>query len=244
MSKPWMSGFLPGETLASRELELQPLGQALGVAVYMPVIFGSPAASMEVSGISMLATTGWTEALSRLIERAKELGAHGVADIKLGKRVIDSSTSTTEFSAIGTAVRGLPRREIWTTNLPVGDLVILHRAGLVPVTLVIGCCTWHQSFYGWTPKFGKGALSAAWTNQEVRPATEALYNARAVALERMNSAATALGASGIVGVTMKFGKPSLVYPDGATAGCEAFGTAVSQIRASAFQPDLGVRMDN
>ncbi|CAN5555708.1 hypothetical protein BH11ARM2_BH11ARM2_38260 [soil metagenome] len=232
MSRPWIAGFEARGAWLARDLGLEPVGQVIGNGVFIPIIVGTPATSMEVSSSSRLATTGWTSALDRLIADAKEMGADGVVDIRLSQRIIDQESGAKEFSGIGTAVRGLRRSgEIWSTILGPEDLAILLRSGFAPVRYVIGCCTWHQSVYPWQPKYANSLRSLAMmTPQEFDPGTKATYTAREIAQERMAQMANEAGASGIVAVTMRWNEMRGAIQEGAVCGCEAFGTAIVPAR--------------
>jgi uncharacterized protein YbjQ (UPF0145 family) len=109
--------------------------------------------------------------------------------------------NTAEFIAIGTAVRhregahyknkhGMP----FQSDLSGQDFWMLIRSGYRPVGFVMGNCVYYIP-----PQ-----LLAAQANQSVELAayTHALYDARELAIERLQDEAEELGATGIVGVTV------------------------------------------
>src|SRR6202035_3843523 len=106
-----------------------------------------------------------------------------------------------EFIAVGTAVKHragvlhrAPNGRPFTSDLSGQDFSTLLRAGYRPVGLTMGNCVYHVAHQG---------LRAAWKqigrNQEMPNYTQALYEARELAMERMLKEAEALQAGGIVG---------------------------------------------
>jgi uncharacterized protein YbjQ (UPF0145 family) len=106
-----------------------------------------------------------------------------------------------EFIAVGTAVKHqggelhrAPNGRPFTSDLSGQDFSTLLRSGYRPVGLVMGNCVYHVAHQG---------LRAAWKqigrNQEMTTYTQALYEARELAMERMQSEATQVQAAGIVG---------------------------------------------
>ena len=224
--KPWIAQYSVGDLAASAGIGLTPVGTVMGTAALVPLMGSAPAISMEVSASSGLATQGWEKALAQLVKEALTLGADGVASLRLERRNFTDNVTVYGFRATGTAVIGLPRKALWMTECDPNELLVLARAGFSPIALAFGCCTWHQSSYGWTQKRGS---MGQWLTQEITPATQAYYTARSVALQRMQAMATEAGAVGIVGSrinTLAVSSPGGVS-DGFTAGIEAFGTAIA-----------------
>ncbi len=109
--------------------------------------------------------------------------------------------NTAEFMAIGTAVRhrrGEPFRNAknrpFQSDLSGQDFWTLMHAGYRPVGLVMGNCVYY------VPPHLLQAQPTA--NTELHAYTHALYDARELAIERLQDEAEALGATGIVGVTV------------------------------------------
>ena len=113
--------------------------------------------------------------------------------------------------AIGTAVRtrdpNLSYRTLdnkpFTSDLSGQDFWTLLRAGYRPVGLVMGNCVYHVAYQGigqWFKNIGK--------NVEMTNFTQALYDARELAMERMQAEAAHLKAQGIVGVQLHEGRYS------------------------------------
>jgi len=111
-------------------------------------------------------------------------------------------SNTAEFMAIGTAVRhrgggGLFRNKHgkpFQSDLSGQDFWMLVRCGYRPVGFVMGNCVYYVS---------PDMLQApARQSCELTAYTHALYDARELAIERLQDEAEALGATGIVGVTV------------------------------------------
>ncbi len=106
-----------------------------------------------------------------------------------------------EFLAIGTAVRSTSGERFrnrhgrpFQSDLSGQDFWTLVRAGYRPVGFVMGNCVYYVPPHLLQAK-AKQSL-------ELVPATHALYEARELATERLQYEAEALGATGIVGVTV------------------------------------------
>ncbi len=110
--------------------------------------------------------------------------------------------SCAEFIAIGTAVRhrgGEPYRNAagkpFQSDLSGQDFWLLIRSGYRPVGLVMGNCVYY------IPARTLNRVQDS-NSRELSDYTHALYDARELAIERLQDEAEALGAKGIVGVTV------------------------------------------
>jgi uncharacterized protein YbjQ (UPF0145 family) len=82
---------------------------------------------------------------------------------------------------------------VFTSDLSVAEYVLLGEAGFEPLGFVVGSSIYHV-----------GLQVGRWSqNQELQVLTQAMYNARELAMSRMRSEADHLGADGIVGVELK-----------------------------------------
>ncbi len=109
-------------------------------------------------------------AMTRMEEEANELRADGIVAYR--------------------NARGLP----FTSDLSGQDFWTLLRAGYRPVGMVMGNCVYHVAHQGmgqWLKQVGQ--------NVEMTNYTQALYDARELAMERMQAEAISLGAQGVVG---------------------------------------------
>jgi uncharacterized protein YbjQ (UPF0145 family) len=91
--------------------------------------------------------------------------------------------------ATGADGRGL----LFTSDLSINEFAVIKQAGFHPLGLVMGSCIYHCGFQfvGWN------------ASQEVSVLSAAMYEARALAMRRMETEATQLGADGVVGVALE-----------------------------------------
>jgi uncharacterized protein YbjQ (UPF0145 family) len=105
-----------------------------------------------------------------------------------------------EFIAIGTAVKHrdgvlhrAPNGRPFTSDLSGQDFWTLLRTGHRPVGMVMGSCVYHVAHRGMLQ-----SMAQTGRNVELPNFTQALYDARELAMERMQSEAQTLSAEGIV----------------------------------------------
>ena len=102
---------------------------------------------------------------------------------------------------------------VFTSDLSVSEYVLLGEAGFEPLGFVVGSSIYHI-----------GLQVGRWSqNQELQVLTQAMYNARELAMTRMQAEADHLGADGIVGVQLRI--QSYVWGQGVLEFI-ATGTAV------------------
>jgi uncharacterized protein YbjQ (UPF0145 family) len=144
-------------------------------------------------------------AMTRMQEEANILGADGIIGVRLEVTRYEWGEALAEFMAVGTAVRsrsgqnfrntrGLP----FTSDLSGQDFWTLLRAGYRPAGMVMGSCVYHvahQSLGQWFKQIGQ--------NVEMANFTQALYDARELAMERMQAEAASVGAQGVVGMRVQ-----------------------------------------
>jgi uncharacterized protein YbjQ (UPF0145 family) len=138
-----------------------------------------------------------------------------------------------EFIAVGTAVAAdaaAPSGGTWrnnkdlpfTSDLSGQDFWTLIQAGYAPLGLVMGSCVYHVAH--------RSAMTTVGTfgaNVEVAAFTQALYDARELAMTRMQAEGESLDAEGIVGVQLN----NLAHNwGGHTTEFFAIGTAVRALR--------------
>ena len=193
------------EFLLVREAGFRPLGLVLGSSIYhIGVQTSNWGKNMELTVLSQAMYHARELAMTRMEAEAHALGADGIVGVRLHVKAQEWGSGISEFIAIGTAVlsekggqwkdnRGRP----FTSDLTGQDFWTLLQAGYAPVGLVLGTCVYHVAHR----KFGQ-MLSNLGQNVEVPQFTQALYDARELAMGRMQSEAHALGAEGIVGVSL------------------------------------------
>lgn len=185
------------EFLLVKEAGFQPLGLVMGSSIYhvglQPVRAG---VSEELTLLTQAMYSARELAMVRMEEEADALGADGIVAVRLTLNMHAWGANVIEFLAIGTAVksergqfRGAENRP-FTSDLSGQDFWTLLNAGYRPLGFVMGNCVYYVAQTG-QPQ-GK--------NVELEGPTSALYDARELAMERMQVEAEALGAAGIVGV--------------------------------------------
>jgi uncharacterized protein YbjQ (UPF0145 family) len=143
--------------------------------------------------------------MTRMEEEAQELGADGVVGVRLDVNYYEWGSDSAEFIAFGTAVKaedGTSYRNVqgkpFTSDLSGQDFWTLMQTGHTPQGLVLGTCVFHIAHRKFTQ-----ALGSMGQNVELPNFTQALYEARELAMTRMQDEATQLQASGIVGVRLE-----------------------------------------
>jgi uncharacterized protein YbjQ (UPF0145 family) len=139
-------------------------------------------------------------AMSRMEAEAEALGASGVVGVRLDIRFLEWGEHVGEFIAVGTAVRqkdgqdwradgGVP----FTSDLSGQAFYKLLSSGYRPLGLVLGNCVYHVAHQS----FGQ-LLRQAGMNTEVTVFTQAMYEARELAMSRMQAEAERMKATTVV----------------------------------------------
>ncbi len=190
------------EFLLVNQSGFEPLGLVLGSSIYHIGFQQANWSQNQEMGVLTQAMYHARElAMTRMEEEADQLGADGVVGVRLDIGRYEWGAELAEFIAVGTAVkhRGgelhrAPNGRPFTSDLSGQDFSTLLRSGYRPVGMVMGNCVYHVAHQG---------LRAAWRqigrNQEMTNYTQALYEARELAMERMQTEADELQAGGIVG---------------------------------------------
>jgi uncharacterized protein YbjQ (UPF0145 family) len=194
------------EFLLIKEVGFHPLGFVMGSSIYHTGIqtrkWGQ---SQELEKLSKALYEARELAMNRMEEEADQLGADGVVGVRLDVNYYEWGSDAAEFIAMGTAVRaesGTSYRnnqgKPFTSDLSGQDFWTIMQTGYVPLGLVMGNCVYHIAHRG----LGQ-TLGSVGQNVELPNFTQALYEARELAMTRMQDEATALAASGIVGVRLE-----------------------------------------
>src|SRR6516225_2408185 len=81
---------------------------------------------------------------------------------------------------------------VFTSDFSVNEFLLVRKAGFEPVGLCVGSCIYHLGFQ-----------LAAWSkSQEMTVLSQAMYEARELAMSRMRTEAKDMGADGVVGVRL------------------------------------------
>jgi uncharacterized protein YbjQ (UPF0145 family) len=219
------------EFLLVREAGFQPLGLVLGSSIYhVGFQFGRWSKNQELDVLSNAMYHARELAMTRMETEADVLGADGIVGVRLDIEFKEFGNDLAEFIAVGTAVKADEpgnwrnnQNKPFTSDLSGQDFWTLIQAGYAPLGMVMGSCVYHiahQRFWQAVGNIGQ--------NVEVPQYTEALYDARELAMSRMQAEAEELHAEGIVGVQL------LSLPHrwgGHTTEFFAIGTAIRPLRA-------------
>ena len=222
------------EFLLVREAGFRPVGLVLGTSVYhVGLQVGRWSKNMEMDRLTQAMYHARELAMTRMEAEANVLGADGIVGVRLDIEFKEFGGDLAEFIAVGTAVvadappptatwrnvKGLP----FTSDLSGQDFWTLIQAGYAPLGMTMGTCVYHiahQRFWQAMGNIGQ--------NVEIPQYTEALYDARELAMSRMQAEAEQLGAEGIVGVQMRSNTHRW---GGHTTEFFAIGTAIRPLRS-------------
>ena len=194
------------EFLLVKEAGFHPLGFVMGSSIYhIGLQTRKWGESQELTKLTEAMYTARELAMNRMEEEADELGADGVVGVRLDVNYYEWGNDSAEFIAFGTAVKaedGTSYRNAlgkpFTSDLSGQDFWTLMQTGHVPQGLVMGTCVYHIAHRKLTQ-----ALGSVGQNVELPNFTQALYEARELAMTRMQDEAGQLNASGIVGVRLE-----------------------------------------
>ncbi|CAN5555634.1 heavy metal-binding domain-containing protein [soil metagenome] len=189
-----------------REAGFDPLGLVMGSSIYhIGFQFRNFYQNQELDVLTQALYEARELAMTRMEEEADLLGADGIVGVRLEVTRYDWGASMAEFMAIGTAVRHRNGEHYrtkdnrpFTSDLNGQDFWTLLKAGYRPVSMVMGSCVYHVAHQGVMQ-----ALKQVGRNIEMPNYTQALYDARELAMSRMQAEAEREGADGIVGVQVK-----------------------------------------
>jgi uncharacterized protein YbjQ (UPF0145 family) len=198
------------EVLLIEEVGFEPLELVMGSSYYHIGWSAAPwSTNQELGEISAVMRDARAVAMSRITDQAQSHGADGIVGMRIE---MHREHHDTEFVAIGTAVRrrggdgaawrnqryGLP----FTCDLSGADFWALVRAGFRPISLAHGVCVYHVAHKTLGQWFDSIAQQSV--NQEQVAFTQALYEARELAMGRMQSEAYEAGATaGVVAVDLR-----------------------------------------
>jgi len=193
------------EFLLVKEVGFHPLGLVMGSSIYHIGYQPIRGVSEELTTLTQALYQAREHAMVRMEEEADALGADGIVAVRLTVAVHNWGTNVIEFVAIGTAVQSekspgqwrAPNGKPFTSDLSGQDFWTLLHAGYRPLGFVMGNCVYYVA-----PQAPPGQPGYAPQNGELTGPTQALYDSRELAMERMQAEAEALSAHGIVGVTV------------------------------------------
>jgi len=194
------------EFLLVKDAGFDPLGLVVGSSIYhIGYQQSSWKRSQEMEVLSQAMYHARELAMTRMEEEADDLGADGIVGVRLDIGRYEWGEHMAEFIAIGTAIRHregklhrAPNGRPFTSDLNGQDFWTLMRAGHRPVGMVMGSCVYHVAHRGFMQ-----SLKQAGQNVELGNFTQALYDARELAMARMQTEAEQVQAEGIVGVQLQ-----------------------------------------
>jgi uncharacterized protein YbjQ (UPF0145 family) len=194
------------EFLLVKRAGFEPLGLVVGSSIYhIGYQQSNWTQNQEMAVLSQAMYHARDLAMTRMEAEADALGADGVVGVRLDVGRYEWGENLAEFIAIGTAVRSrdgqshrTPQGKPFTSDLSGQDLYVLRSLGYAPVGLVMGSCVYHVAHQTLRQFFKTVAK-----NVEMENFTQALYDARELAMERMQHEARKLSAEGIVGVAIR-----------------------------------------
>jgi uncharacterized protein YbjQ (UPF0145 family) len=232
------SDFSVNEFLLVRKAGFEPVGLCVGSCIYhVGIQYSSWSKNQEMTVLSQAMYHARELAMARMREEAADMGADGIVGVRLTVKRQEWDAHVLEFVAIGTGVvhaaghpefKG-PKGGPFTSDLSGQDFWVLLQAGYRPLELVMGSCVYHVAHRGLFKTLGSIGQNVELTNF-----SQALYDAREIAMERMQHEATEAGAEGVVGVELHEGnhnwQPHII---------EFFsvGTAVTPITSEHTIPD-------
>jgi len=220
------------------EAGFEPLGFVVGSSIYhVGLQIGRWNQNTELQVLTQAMYNARELAMSRMKAEADHLGADGIVGVELRMQMYAWGQDVLEFVATGTAVRHLtgegahraPDGRAFTSDLSAQDFFRLLAAGSVPVAFVLGTCVYHIAHQS-----AMQSLRQTGQNQEMIQFTQGVYEARELALARMQAEAEQSGSSGIVGVSVAV--HNHVWGEHATEFL-ATGTAVRRLAAEHRLPE-------
>jgi uncharacterized protein YbjQ (UPF0145 family) len=189
------------------EAGFEPLGFVIGSSIYhIGIQVARWGQNQELQVLTQAMYNARELAMARMQAEADHLGADGIVGVQLRMQSYVWGQDVLEFLATGTAVKAVgdsagahraPDGRAFTSDLSAQDFFRLLAAGAVPVSFVLGTCVYHIAHQSVIQ-----ALRQMGQNQEMMQFTQGIYEARELALSRMQAEAAEAKATGIVGVNV------------------------------------------
>src|ERR1700744_5937189 len=190
------------EFLLVKEAGFDPLGLGIGSSIYH--IGFQQSSWKKGEGRQFLPEAIYAArelAMTRMEEEADQLGADGIVGVRLEVGRYDWGEDMAEFIAIGTAIthkggklHRAPSGRPFTSDLSGQAFWTLMQTGKRPVGMVMGSCVYHVAHRGMVQ-----SMRQLGRNVELEQYTQALYDARELAMERMQKEAEEIG-DGVLGI--------------------------------------------
>jgi uncharacterized protein YbjQ (UPF0145 family) len=233
------------------EAGFEPLGFVVGSSIYhVGLQVGRWSQNQELVTLTQAMYNARELAMTRMRAEADHLSADGIVGVQLRMQMYAWGQEVLEFVATGTAVKATggtgahraPDGRAFTSDLSAQDFFRLLAGGAVPVAFVLGTCVYHIAHQSVMQ-----SLRQTGRNQEMIQFTQGVYEARELALSRMQVEAAQAAASGIVGVSVAVSNH--VWGEHATEFL-ATGTAVRRLAeehrlpATTPKPTFTLGLDN
>ena len=161
------------------------------------------------------------------------LGAPNADDAKMQER---QEASARQIEAGGLPLNAVERLQengarqntpehLWTSDLSVNELLLVEHAGFQPLGQVMGSSVYHVGIQWRSATWSNSYWRTGGASQELDTLTQAFYNARHLALNRLAQEAALLGATAVAGVRLKHEKTGW---GGGMLEFSAIGTAIRE----------------
>jgi uncharacterized protein YbjQ (UPF0145 family) len=193
------------EFLLVTDAGFEPVGFVMGTSIYHLGFQPPKSGNAELTTLSQAMYTARELAMTRMEAEAHQFSADGIIGVRLEISQHEWGKDLLEFIALGTAVRhanGEPYRapdgRPFTSDLSGQDFWTLLKSGHRPVGMVMGSCVYHAGHQAFSQTLTRNGQS-----HEMTSMTQALYDARELAMARMQDEAEKLQAAGIVGLQIR-----------------------------------------
>jgi uncharacterized protein YbjQ (UPF0145 family) len=187
-----------------KDAGFEPIDLVMGVSVYH-VGFQTTGLreQQELTVLTEAMYRARWNAMYRMQAEADSLDADGIVGVRLEWRGHGEAGEHVEFVAVGTAVRFAaepgkykrPNGMAFSSHLTGQEMVTLMSTGHAPVAFVMGNCVYHVAAQGFMQ-----TLRQVGRNVEMPQWTQGNYEARELAMSRLQAEAERDGADGVVGV--------------------------------------------
>src|SRR4051794_15515851 len=225
------------EFLLVREAGFEPLSMVVGSSMFhVGIQVARWGQSQELNVLTQAMYAGRESAMQRMVAEASAVGADGVVGMRVELNMFEGGHEMMEFMAVGTAIRSkthpgayrAPNGNPFTSDLSGQDFYTLCRTGHFPVAFVFGTCVYHVAHQGMMQ-----SLRQVGQNVEMPQYTQAIYDARELAMTRMQAEAERDQGTGVVGVHLEhhnhvWGEHAIEFL--------SYGTAIRALQAPETPP--------
>ena len=240
-----ITDFSVDEMVLADHAGFDPVGMVLGSSIYHIGFQTGRWGNQELEVLTQALYQARELAIGRMRLEANALKADGVIGVDLSINYHAWSQGSAEFTAIGTAVKSRQSPGSWrspdggpfTSGLSGQAFWKMANMGFRPLGLVVGNCVYHIAYQGFLSQ-----MKRMGQNAEIGEWTQALYEARELAMARMQAEAERLNADHVVETSITHSNPIW---ESHVLEFFAVGTAAAAIPGAAKQlsPALVVSAD-